>query len=826
MIAHVRKSDGCIQTLEEHLRETGEFSEKFCAVLGLEQVGRLLGLVHDIGKYSSEFDEYIRGATGLTGEEGLRDALAKKGKIDHSTSGAQLIWKQYSRNTDISKVMAQVLSVAVMSHHSRTGLLDFLSLDGFSPFKRRLNRPEVSTHLNEVLAKIDQSILNEIRQLLADERTMKAFETLLYEIRKPELPHICQAFQCGLLARFIFSCLLDADRLSTANFENKTTKDFRSTSENPDWNLLTDRLETELAQWKENTDTLSVLRNQISSHCREAATRPEMLYLLEVPTGGGKTLASLRFALTRARDHTEFRCERIIYVVPYTTIIDQNAKRVRAILGEEAVLEHHSNLAIERDTWKNRVLSENWDAPVVFTTSVQFLNALFAAGTTTARRMHQLANSVIIFDEVQALPVNMIHAFNNAVEFITRQLKGTVMLCTATMPSLDRVDRRYGALCFQNAFPVIPCPDDLAQKLKRTHIRDETRQEGWTVGEVVEFGGKKLKQTGSLLVVCNTKAAALKLFDAFRGELELPGLKVLHLSTSMCPEHRRDVISSLEKLTMNPLTPVVCISTQLIEAGVDLDFACVIRSLAGLDSIVQAGGRCNRNNQRDSGDVYVINFRFESLEGPLREIQQSQTHTRRVLQEYRDFPESLGGDLLSRAAMNRYYQYHFHERANEMLYQMKAGRGDPPLEKDTSLIDLLSLNQAGRATAAIKGDIETKEMILLQGFSTAARSFNVINAPTQGVLVPYQRGKDLIGELSSVLPRDDVPLPYQIRLLREAQSYTVNVFPNLVRQLGEKGALNEICPDSGVYYLDERHYDSDYLGVTADALSKLELMTI
>lgn len=821
-IAHYRESDGLIQPVTRHLKETAELTELFAAAIGLPLCGRLLGLCHDLGKYSEAFQVYIREGCGFYGEEGRQRAKAKVGTIDHATAGAQHVWNTLASGK-IQCSLAQILSVALMSHHSRTGMKDFIALDGKSPFLDRLNTQDERTHLAEALVKADLEILSEINQLLSNPELLTEFRTLATRIEKSSPEKVIRFFNYSLLARFLFSCLLDADRLNTADFEKLGAAAFRTTGIVPNWEVLTGLLETHLKQFGNDT-AINQIRKAISDECRDAASRPERLFTLPVPTGGGKTLASLRFALHRATQSAAQAIERIIYIIPYTSIIDQNAKDVREVLGAENVLEHHSNIAPEIDTWRNRVLSENWDAPVVFTTSVQLLDALFNQSTSSARRMHQLANSILIFDEIQTLPVKTIHCFNNAINFLTSYCNTTVLLCTATMPLLDQVNPSLGALPLTPACDLITDKKNLFQKLKRTKIIDSRRAEKWTHQQIRDFSLKLVSDHQSVLVVCNTKNSAQRLYQLLLEAESAP--KIVHLSTSMCPAHRKNKIDEI-RADLNPgnLVPVICVSTQLIEAGVDLDFGCVIRSLAGMDSIIQAGGRCNRHGTRNCGSVYILNFAEEPLGTALQEIANTQQDSERVLDEFSSDPKRFDEDLLSEATMDQFYQYHFFKRAGEMLYPLKGGNGKPPIAADTSILDLLSENHVSLESANREKFSEISRLPLQQAYSTAAQAFEVIDAPTRGIIVPYDNdatgheGSKLIADLAAAFSNDEHPLREQVQLLKQAQQFTVNAFPHVIKKLDQQGAIREVQPESGIYYLDERHYHKEF-GVTLEALSE------
>ncbi len=819
-IAHVRKSDRVIQPLESHLLETACLCSRFAETIRLPLCGRLVGLLHDLGKYSVPFQKYIRNVTGLNGEEAKVSAETKeRGKIDHATAGAHYIWNAYEAKR-IPCFVAQILSVVVMSHHSRSGMKDFVDLTGKSPFLDRLARFDSDTSKQEIFRNAAPHILTEIDSLLNTPALTQEIKSAIDHIKRDTTEQIPRYNAYALFTRGLFSCLLDADRINTSDFENPKSAGFRTTEKQPDWLALADRFESHMSsKFTQETD-IGLLRGQISDECRDASTRSKSLFTLQVPTGGGKTLASLRFALHRAARFKEHRIDRIIYILPYTSILDQNAAEARKALGNDTVLEHHSNLSEEQDTWRNRVLSENWDAPVVFTTSVQFLNALFAAGTKTARRMHQLSNAILIFDEIQALPIKTVHLFCNAINYLCNQGNTTAVLCTATMPLLQNVNQKQGALPIADSI-IRDRTSRRFKELKRTTILNECRTKKWSYSEISEHAIDLQKQHQSLLIICNTKASARSLFDLLKSRT---GVDVVHLSTNMCPVHRRHKIEYIRsRFEPGKPQPVICVSTQLIEAGVDLDFGCVIRSLAGLDSIIQAAGRCNRNRLRKTGMVHILNFKEENLGSALKDMKSAQEITLRILQEYHSDPSAFDHDLLSEKAMNQFYKYYFYQRAKEMVYPCKAGRGTPPLAQNCSLLSLLSHNGESLSEAQRTNNTAASTLPFKHAFTTAAQSFEVIDAPTQGIIVPYDEdghcGSKIIGDLAASYTNDKITLADQIRLHKQAQQYTVNAFPHVIQKLAKENALREIHSGEGIYYLDERYYHQD-LGVTLEALSQ------
>ncbi len=429
-IAHQRNSDKAVQSLENHLIEVSRIAKSLAAKIGLHEQGELIGLLHDFGKYSEEFQAYLKSAVGLIDqdEDDYVDAKSKKGKVDHSTAGAQLVWQELCTHGEMGSIVGQMLSLCIASHHS--GLIDCLSSDtrsfGADLFTKRINKSDDRTHLEEAKAKMEKTIDTRFRQLMNNPKlidgVIKSLQQIVELERKRGDEQIVR-FKVGLLVRYLFSCLIDADRINSADFENPRAAKTRRHGQYDEWAHLIARFDSHLSSLAANKP-IDELRVSISQHCRDKAENEKGIYTLTVPTGGGKTLASLRFALHHAKKN---EMERIIYAIPFTSIIDQNADVVRKILepdgvqSNSVVLEHHSNLMPEEENWKTKMLVENWDAPVIYTTNVQMLETLFGAGTRGPRRLHQLANAVLIFDEIQTLPVNCIHLFCNAINFLVER---------------------------------------------------------------------------------------------------------------------------------------------------------------------------------------------------------------------------------------------------------------------------------------------------------------------------------------------------------------------------------------------------------------------
>jgi CRISPR-associated endonuclease/helicase Cas3 len=826
-IAHVRETDrDDRQSLENHLRGVGRLSCQFADKFGLSMQGQLMGLLHDLGKYSIDFQHYILSATGVLNQdedEEYVDAKGLKGKIDHSTSGAQVVWSALSAHNVQGQFAGQVLALCIASHHS--GLIDCLSLSEKTPvldnFSKRVNKADEATHLAEVCRNANPELMQEARALLNNPELIDALWNWRNRLARSAPGRDAQAKiqspalhqQIGLLVRALFSCLIDADRIDTADFEHPRKAIHRPKGEYRAWDVLIRRLESHLADMPSDKPVdasqpdINRLRRDISSHCLEAAPRSTGIYTLSVPTGGGKTLASLRFALHHAKRHG---LDRIIYVIPFTSIIDQNAQVVRRILEPEGepmgsvVLEHHSNLTPEQQSWRSKMLSESWDAPVVYTTTVQLLETLFGSGTRGARRMHQLARSVLVFDEVQTLPINCVHLFNNAMNFLADHCQTTVVLCTATQPLLDKVDANKGAVRLKPDSELMPNVRGLFDSLKRVEVVNLRKPGGWNQSEVIDLAFEQVDASGSCLTIVNTKKAAQALYELCK---DRPDIQAFHLSTSMCPAHRKKKLREvIQRLSAVPPLPTLCISTQLIEAGVDVDFGSVIRYAAGLDSIAQAAGRCNRNGKRTTGFVYVVNPRpeDESLTS-LPDIENGRRIGLDVLNDYQAHPEQFGHNPIGPEAMTLYYQRYFFDRAKEMSYAVSRKE----LGRDDTLLNLLSLNDLAVADYK-RANQQAPALHLRQSFMAAGKAFKAIDTPTQGVIVPYgPDGKELVNDLCAAhLPENE------FELLRKAQQYSVNVFPTLFDELTKENAILEIRVGTGIYYLADACYYSDEFGLS------------
>lgn len=810
------------QDLSSHLTGVAARTSALTRKLDLPTAGELIGLLHDLGKATEKFQTYLRfdTASGVAPQEYLR------GRIDHSSAGAQCLLQaipKAQQEQSLPGLVARLLGLCMVSHHS--GLIDCLTPEGGDGLSERLGRSDAHTRYVEAWRTVDPAVRARAEQLMRNPELLEECQRAVAKVLGGPEAAGDRAVQLGLLVRLLFSCLIDADRSDTADFEKPRAAAHRQNQLYESWEVLGERLQQYLLTLPAEGQ-VNRLRAAVSAGCMAAASRPAGIYTLTVPTGGGKTLAALRFALEHARLRERSpapRIEHIIFVSPYISIVDQNAAVARTVLEPDGVpyatvvLEHHSDLVRERDgggdidSWRRRVLAENWDAPVVFTTMVQVLESLFGAGTRAVRRLHTLANAMIVFDEVQTLPVKLVHLFNTAINLLAVHYGSTVLLCTATQPLLAKVDKAKGAAALATNAELIGDVRVLFTGLRRYSVNDQSaRPGGWTHGSVADLVIDQARDYGSCLAVLNTKRDAREVFALCRERFGEEPL-IVHLSTGMVPAHRTEAFGRL-KLALAvraqadeermKAPPVLCISTQLIEAGVDIDFATVVRDLAGLDSMAQAAGRCNRNGRLpEPGHVHIVDLRVDpAVLKRLPDIKEGQDVARQILGEWRRAHPDEPFPLDSPDTMQRYYELAFFRRKAEMSYDLpeeKAGRR-------TSMLDLLGSNALAQAEAGRKRQTVGRS-ILVQSFATANKAFELIGG-TQGIVVPFgERGREIVNALNAA---HDLDVDW--RLLKQAQPYTLSVYAEQFKTLERKGAIYPLSGMAGIWCLQPEFYDPVY----------------
>ncbi len=714
-LAHVRQ-DGAGQwldhSLEDHLRGVAALAESFAAAFDSGDWAKLAGLWHDLGKYRPAFQRYIRGASGYDAH-----IETAPGRVDHSTAGAMYAIQRMNG-------LGRILAYLIAGHHA--GLPDWQSAEApASSLARRLQQPDL---LAETLA---QSIPASILDAPAP-------------ISNPGQRDL------ALWIRLLFSCLVDADFLDTEQFMAPDKTALRS--QYPSLAVFEPRFEAHMAALTAEADDTPVnrMRAAVLDRCRSAAEQTPGLFSLTVPTGGGKTLASLAFALRHARRHGK---RRILYVIPYTSIIEQTADVFRGVFGENAVLEHHSNFDAEQETPRSRLACENWDAPLIVTTNVQFFESLFAARPSRTRKLHNILDSVVILDEAQLLPPDFLTPILGAIRELSHHYGASFVLCTATQPALASqrgFDWRFNGL------------DDVREIMGDTAAVRELHRQLRRVEVTLPADLHAPTSWEALAAELADHPCALCIVDRRDDARLLHGLLpagAVHLSGLMCGQHRAEVIERI-KQRLDAREPVRVVSTQLVEAGVDLDFPVVYRAMAGLDSIAQAAGRCNREGRLDElGRMVVFVPPTEPPAGHLRQAHDAgrQLLLRRPL------------DPLAPELFTEYFQ---------SLYWRKGAEG---LDRK-DIMTLLKRNSR-----------------LEFSFRAAAERFQLIPETQLPVIVRYGDNERLLARLAR--PGDDLDR----KTLRQLQRYVVNIPRRIHQRLLADGAIEEWRP--GVYVQVAPLYD-------------------
>ncbi|MBQ3570500.1 MAG: CRISPR-associated helicase Cas3' [Methanocorpusculum sp.] len=776
-LAHINHETGDTQTLTDHVKGVGKLCKKYGESINLPCTAELCGILHDMGKAKQEFQQYM-----------LENNSSLRGKINHSSAGAKYLFEKYNCSKNPYDLLtSQLISLVILSHHS--GLIDCISPQGTDIYLTRVNPQDNAISYSESSAGFTRecSTDTELDTLFqrASEEVKQLADKILREQKKDS------AFFFGLLTRYLLSCVIDADRYDTYCFyTGQETLDTDYELEKT-WDILSSTLEKHISGFNISND-IDKYRSEISASCKEFAKEKNGVYRLYVPTGGGKTLSSLRFAINHAKLHHK---SRIIYAIPYTAIIDQNAQVIKKALGNDTlILEHHSNIisdveGTDENQISYRLLTERWDSPIILTTTVQLLNTLFLGKTQSVRRMHNLSNSILIFDEVQTIPKKCLSLFNSAVNFLSEICGATVILCTATQPELSSLEK---PIRLSSPPDIIKDYETLFANCKRTEIINRCVNGGYNAEELAEFVLQLYKDNKKILIILNTKRAARNLYEKLT-EL-ISDASIYHLSTNLCPRHRMDILDTVIKQLEDEDENLICVTTQLIEAGVDISFDCVVRSLAGLDSIAQAAGRCNRHGRKEIGSVYIINSREENL-NKLPDIKNGQIHAERILRDFAGNPAHYNEDILSPKAVRDYYLYYFGEaEKGELDYIIEKRKSSLPV--DDTLYELLSGNK--NSLLAYSG----KRRNLNQAFATAGKLFQVIEENTVTVLVPYREGAEIIEKLKSTHNLQEAA-----QLLKRAQQYSVSLF--IAEEKLELNGIYQIG-DSGVYATSPLCYSEEY----------------
>lgn len=801
MLAHIYKLDNRKQTLKEHSENVAILCKRFGNKIGFPNLLYLIGIMHDFGKGTLAFRDYLEWAVEHNGE--------KKSHQNHAVSGAIYAWERWKEK---NLFVAQIIALCIAGHHS--GFHDCLDIEGKSEFLTALLKDKNDLNYEEA----KQYFLNNI---VSEKLLDSMFDLAVGEMQAWKGNGKLTAFSEGCLVRILFSVLIDADRWDTACFEYN--EDPLVEKCNPDWDRMIEKLNQRMKKFEDDTSELNRIRQKISDECADKAYSCTGIYSLSVPTGGGKTFTSLRYGLHHAKHNS---LERIFYVIPYNTILDQNAEDIRGALGEEIdILEHHSNVVQEDENEYEdyKRLTERWSSDIILTSLVQFLNSLFQGKNSNTRRMKQLVNSVIVFDEIQSLPKHCTKLFEKAVMFLTQYCNSTVLLCTATQPQFKlRTKELIGEV------------DALYRNLKRVQYIPQHKPVMDT-DTAAERLYRLLEEESAVLSIVNTKSVAKNLYEQTCNLLRENDWKIvkledgmsdkaleqkansvsgheilcIHLSTFMCPAHRKYRLKAIKLWTEKRL-PVLCVSTALIEAGINVSFPVVVRSMAGLASIIQAAGRCNRNCERDYGKVYIWDLADEKgtleKQKTLKDIQNGKKVMSTILQDYEGHP----GDLDTPEVINLYFTREsnlYTDKELEFHYE----------RWDYTLTKMLSQNKLCALAAQARKDKWDRMLRLKQSFRTAGQEFKVIDNDAISVLVPYGEGKEIIVKLHSSSKMEDLSLQ-----LRKAQGFSVNLYPHIFKRLIAERAIIQI-EDIGIYELKENYYTPD-AGVSVESQELTDLI--
>lgn len=678
------------QPLHQHLQNVSALASQFAQPFNSSEWADLAGLLHDLGKASPAFQAYLLRSNGLDDAE--YDAAGKPST--HSGAGAALAIEKFGS-------VGRLLAYLVAGHHA--GLPDWIG--GVQPNGALSQRIESA-----------REELNESRKWLVH----VALPAYL-----PAPPRKMAHSEMHLWIRMLYSCLVDADFLDTEQFmspeKHKARFGFESLA------AMADQFFEQLdrKQSAASKTEVNAIRAEIRKLCEEAATQAPGFFSLSVPTGGGKTLSGTAFALRHALRHGK---QRIIYVIPYTSIIEQTADILRAHFGAGNVIEHHSNLDPDSQAKAARLASENWDAPVVVTTSVQFFESLLAARSSRCRKLHNIANSVVILDEVQLLPPELLETCTDIMRQLVAHYGATMVLSTATQPALPNL----GAIT-----EIIPPHAELPRRLRRVRytLPDVRENKSRTWDEIAS----ELVQCHQVLCVVNTRRDCLELFG------KMP-LGTIHLSATMCGAHRSKIIEEIKRKLKDDES-IRVVSTQLVEAGVDIDFPVVFRALAGLDSIAQSAGRCNREGGNPDGGMVVVFI--PPKPAPKGQLRKAEDSTRILLHGSVD----MESDTIFRGYFSEFYS----RVEGRFPYQEL-------LVRDASCFQIQ--------------------------FREAAARFHMIDETQQTMFVRYGEADALLGALRKQIKEDT---PYGL-LLRKLQRFSVSIAKGQFVKLRANGLIEEFAP--------------------------------
>lgn len=819
-----KQNIGRCQTLLEHSRNVAMIAGYLGQKVGLERTSYLMGYTHDAGKGRGDFQAYIMAPEEQQGR--------LKGTIVHSRAGALAICK--AANLDSRQALedataaldekwrvltAEILCLAITGHHAglndvtggitsaRKSLAEYIlengpermqdekALAGF--YEEVLSEDQIRVLFNEAVVELSEVLQKSQRKLISSQ--IQGLDSVLQHVEKKTRMRKAVYAAQSLLAEYLESCLVEADRYDAQCFEESVEPSLERYERTGDWASMTPALEKHIASL-ESDSRIGRARKKLSDNCAESAKRLDAgIYKCWAPTGFGKTLSSLRFALNQA---ARLDKRKVFYIIPYTSIIDQTAQIFKEILGEENILEHHCNVQFEESASdalsEHEALIQSWDKPIVLTTMVQFLNTAFSMKNTNIRRLHALTNSVIIFDEIQSLPEHCTYPFFQFCAFLYAVCDCTVVLCSATQPETGDTNLEYQLVANDDIGGLTEAD---AQNMRRTEIVNDLLHDDLTnsvTGRKIDASELSdivlVRKERTALIVHNTKGAALKTFQAICQKADPTKYHVHLLTTNLCAKHRKQILATLrEELKEGYPQKVIIVSTQLIEAGVDISVEVAYRSYAGLDNVIQTAGRCRRNT--DGSTQYPV-YVFESADENLNSLI-SIENARSFYLDAMAWAKNMAQSLMSGKTISHYYEKKNERNSNQanyLGYTLTQGGYD-----NGNIADAMCSKEADRCPywSYAKDEFhgEPAVPIITTPYRTISEQFKVIEDGNQvSVFVPYD---DVAERAIAVVQDKGAGSERRRAALQTLQQYSVSIFHNQKKPLPE-----------GVYEADGLFYAS------------------
>jgi CRISPR-associated endonuclease/helicase Cas3 len=812
------------QTLDDHILNVAIESKNNASIIGLGNMSYLIGLLHDVGKSSKEFQHYIWNET--------------KVHVDHSSAGGKYIYHLGKHLIDMNKdkekyykrvllIYIDIIIYVIQSHH---GLFDVINMNEFED--------QINRRVEGVDSEVYEEVLNYIEKLQIEKRTTNIEETFLlgfeeFQIKYKIIEELCkksnssnnkkdnknnnteELFYRHCFVRLMLSILKEADIYDSANASriikiNRYTQDeikgfFKSSVIN---------IEEKYASFKKD-NLLNRTRSKISERAKNQAmlSNSGSIQRLSMPTGAGKNLTALRYGIHNAHNHQK---NRVFYITAFLSVLEQNAKVIKELLdNDQYVLEHHSNMIEDSKNQEEKndetlnyneerylsyimkkYLEDSFDSPVVLTTMVQYFNTLFKGKSSQIIRFSKMIHANIIIDEVQSIPIQFMYLFNMMSNFMCKIMKSNIILCSATQPRYDyeNLDFPLQLNSKMNIVDVLPGEMEVFKRVEAFAYLNEEM----STTELLEFIEKQTKDYKSLLVILNTKKAVKTLYDALKEAYKNCECDLYYLTTNLCAAHRLDRINEIKR-KLNKDTFIICVSTNLVEAGVDVDFNIVIRSLMGIDNLIQAAGRCNREGKlKNKGKLFIIRYKEEQL-NRIKGMRDQVQIADKIFRECKNQGQKVDLEELQ----DVYYKSYYNEDKNNgnlMYYKCQ-------FPSDTTAVDLLSNNSKYVKGFKYKHNSNIQRMIS-QSFKTAAQNINLIDNDTVGVIIKTKnQGYDNTQLISNLVAHIGALDYKNIKLsLRRLQPFTVNIYQNKLNELDGKckNYLEQtIIILKEDYYLDE-----------------------